>query len=628
MGDKFTRMANNMPAFYKAETNTMIRGLLKAWGLSDDDIEAQLSNTKDQIFVRTANGRYLDYLGNNVGVPRDPNLGMSDDDFRKLIPVMSFFPKQVRRTIVSLLDVFWGEGFTRPNVNSGNVETYNFGPASLLTGTISFIKGNDVLKGVGTSFTTELQPGDYIKATTDSGTTYQKVSAILSDTELQLSEAWKWNIRINATVSKGVVRQLGYEVDGQPERFIRFKPYAFADLTAVTVSELVAFINSDPEHRPLITASLYLDPILGNKLNIRTNTPGLLGSIRITGGDANDVLRLNFSSVKQTEVKASVYEVNPNEIVVKIPSSVPVLRRSLKGSSHSKETKTRIFSSDECFDFSSLGATSTLTLTVDGNPYTVTFTNATDFRDPASATAQEVVDVINDQLVFLEAFTSDRSQYRSVGLQTTEGSAEYQITGGTANALLGFVTTLQQDPDLIITDFPSSYVFDPIGQLFTVTGIKTELAAVVSTGSVQTSISVANASSFPNRPGRLLFNFGRSEQEGPVSYNSRPNNSTLLIDASHIFQNEHSVGRSVNYISDTPTIPRLTGDDYAVYVVGTEEARAAAQRLIRQLLAAGVVVRFIIEFPEVLFECVCRDCGPPDTADYRGALTGQGPLTF
>lgn len=628
MADKFTRMANNMPAFYKAETNTMIRGLLKAWGVSDDHIEAQLSNTRDQLFVQTATGRYLDYLGNNVGVPRDPSLGMSDDDFRKLIPVMSFFPKQVRRTIISLLDVFWGEGFTRPNINSGNVETYNFGPATVLTGTISFIKGNDVLKGVGTLFTTELQVGDYIKATTDSGNTYQKVSAILSDTELQLSESWKWDIRINATAARGVVRQLGYEVDGQPERFIRFKPYAFDDLTDVTVAELVAFINSDPEHSPLITASSYLDPVLGNKLNIRTNTPGLLGSIRITGGDANDVLRLNFSGDKQTEVKASVYEVNPNEIVVKIPSSVPVLRRSLRGSSHSKETKTRIFSNDECFDFSSLGPTSTLTLTVDGNPFTVTFTNASDFRDPASVTAQEVVDVINAQLDFLEAFTSDRSQYRSVGLQTTEGSAEYQVTGGTANTLLAFDTALQQDPDLIISDFPSSYIFDPIGQLFTVTGTKTELVQTIDAGSVLNSISVANASSFPNRPGRLLFNFGRSEQEGPISYNSRPNNSTLLIDASHTFQNEHVLGRSINLLTQTPTIPRLNGADYAVYIVGTEESRAAAQRLIRQLLAAGVVIRFIIEFPEVLFECVCRDCGPPDTPDYRGALTGQGPLIF
>lgn len=612
---------------YKAETNTMIRGLLKAWGLTDDEIEVQIQNTKDQLFVQTAEGRYLDYLGNNVGVPRDPELGLADDDFRKLIPVLSFLPKQVRRTIVSLLDVFWGAGFTRPNLNSGNVEPFDFGPASILTGTATFTKGDKTVKGVGTTFTLEVAPGDYIKVNLASGYTYQKVSAILSDTVLELSTEWAQPIAVNVSVNKGVTRTLSYVADNNTERTIRFIPSAFADLTAITADELAAFINQHPEHSKFITGSKYLDPIAGNKLNIRTNTPGLLGSIQITGGDANDLSRLNFDLDKHTEVKASVYELNPNEIVVKIPSSVPVLRRSLKGSLHPKQTKTEILSNSEVFDFSG-SPTHTLTLDVDGNPYTVTFTNATDFADPASVTAEEVVTVINDQVAFIEAFTGDRYNFKQVGLRTTEGSQEFQVTGGTANVILGFDTTLQQDPDLIIPTYPSAYLFDPTGQLFTVTGISTELAANIPSGSVQSSISVASASAFPNKPGKFLLNFGRSEQEGPIVYNSRPNNSTLLIDASYVFQNEHVSGRKVNFISDQPTIPRVTGDDYPVYVVGTEEARAAAQKLIRQLLAAGVVVRFIIEFPEALFECVCRDCGPSTDASYQGSMTGDQPLVF
>lgn len=627
MSDKFTRMQNNMPSFYKAETNMMIRGLLKAWGVSDDEIELQISNTKDQLFVATGEGKYLDYLGNNVGVPRDPNLGLTDDDFRKLIPVLSFFPKQVRKTVIALLDVFWGEGFTRANVNSGNVETYDFGPASLLTGTVNFIKGNDIVKGIGTAFLTEVAPGDYIKAVSDSGITYQKVSAVFDDNALQLAQAWSGDIRIAATVAKGVVRELSYIADNQVPRTIRFKPNAFANLDAVKVSEIVAYLNADSEHSQYIKASAYLDPILGNKLNIRTNTPGLLGSIQITGGDANDPSRLNFDLLKHTEVRASVYEVNPNEIVVQIPSSVPILRRSLKGSAHPKSTKTEIFSVPELYNFSA-NPTSTLNITVDGTPYVVTFTNASDFANPAKVTSDEVVIAINRQLTFLKAFSHEKQGYLQVGLRTTEGSAEYQVTGGTANVILGFDTSLQQDPDLIVAGYPSSYIFDPTGQLFTVTGVASELSAPVPAGSVSTTLSLANAASFPNKPGKILLNFGRAEQEGPVGYNSRPNNSTLLIDASHVFQNEHVAGRLVNLVSDSPTIPRLTGDDYPVYIVGTEEARAAAQKLIKQLLAAGVVIRFIISFPEVLFECVCRDCGPSADVSYRGSLTGQQPLSF
>lgn len=627
MADKFTRMAKTLPAMYKAETNTMVRALLKAWAVSDDEIEVQISNTKDQIFQAGAEGRYLDFLGNNVGVPRDPDLGLADDDFRKLIPVLSFLPKQVRGTIIALLDVFWGPGFTRSNVNSGNVETFNFGPASVLTGTSTFTKGSKIVKGLGTLFLTEVQPGDYIKVNTASGYTYQKVSVINSDTSLELSTEWVSGIFVNATVSKGVTRTLSYVSDQNQERTIRFIPSAFNTLTAVKVSEIVTLINQHPEHSKYITASTYLDPIAGNKLNIRTNTPGLLGSIQITGGDANDPLRLNFDLNKHTEVKASVYEINPNEIVVKIPSSVPVLRRTLKGAWHPKKAKTELFSDSEVYDFSG-SPTSTLNVTVDGNPYVVTFTNASDFNDPSKATAEEVVDVINTQLLFLEAFTEDRINFKSVGLRTTDGSQSYQVTGGTANLILNFDTSLQQDPDMIVEAYPSAYLFDPTGQLFTVTGTNTDLAAIIPAGSVQSSISVSSASDFVNKPGKFLVDFGRSEQEGPITYNSRPNNSTLLIDASYVFQNEHQVGRKINFVLDQPTIPRVTGVDYPIYIVGTEEARAAAQKLIRQLLAAGVVIRFIIDFPEALFECICRDCGPPAIANYQGSLTGQQPLVF
>lgn len=598
-----------------------------AWGVSDDEIEIQISNTKDQIFQAGAEGRYLDFLANNVGVSRDPGLGLSDDDFRKLIPVLSFLPKQVRKTIISLLDVFWGPGFTRANVNSGNVETFNFGPASILTGSATFSNGSKMVQGTGTTFTTEVAPGDYVKVNTSSGYTYQKVSAVHSNTLLELSVAWASPIAVNVLVDKGVTRTLSYIADENPEKTIRFIPSAFDVLTAVKIDEIVAFINEHSEHSKLITASKQLDPIAGNKLNIRTNTPGLLSGIQITGGDANTSLRLNFDLLRHTDVKASVYEINPNEIVVRIPSSVPVLRRSLRGSAHLKQDKAEIFSNPEVFDFSG-ASTHTLTLNVDGNPFTVTFTNSTDFVNPASVTAQEVATAINEQLQFLEAFSGDRYNLKSVGLRTTDGSQQYQITGGTANVILGFSTSLQTDPDLIVANYPSSYLFDPTGQLFTVTGTNTDLTATIPSGSVQSAISVASASDFPNQPGKILLDFGRSEQEGPISYNSRPNNSTLLIDASYVFQNEHTTGRKVNYVLNVPTIPRVTGVDYPVYVTGTEEARIAAQNLIQQLLAAGVVIRFIIEFPEVLFECVCRDCGPSTAVSQRGSLTGGQPFVF
>ncbi len=628
--EKFKRLVKSMPGLYRPEVNTMIGGLLKAWGLSDDDVVVQLKETKKQIFESDASDRYLDYLANNVGVSRTAELGIEDADFRNLIPVLSYYPKQVRQTIIALLDVFWGPGFTRANLNSGNVEPYDFSPENVLTGQVTFQKGNNIVTGVGTSFLTEVQPGQYIKASSNSGKLYAKVSAIIDDNTLLLSSVPAAMVtQVNVTAVTAPVLELEYEVDnGQDRRKIRFKPNAFETLSAVTAAELAAAINADPEHNKNITASVFIDPLAGNKLNLRTNTPGLQGSIQILGGDANDPTRLNFSLDKQTEVKAAVYEINPNEIVVRIPSSVPVLRRKLQGSAHPKQTKTELFSDSATYDFASLGGSSQLNLTVDGMPYVVTFNHSTDFVDASAATAAEVADVINKQLMFLQAFDDGITGRNKVGLRTTEGAMEYQITGGTANTVLNFDTALQQDPDIIIAGYPSAYIFDPTGQLFTVTGSVADTTAQVDEGVISPTLAVDNAANFPNQPGLLLLNFGRNDQEGPIQYNSRPNNSTLLIDASYIFQKEHPVGTKVNYVANTPTIPRITGDDYAVFVTGTQEARAAAQELIKKILAAGVVVRFVIEFPEVLFECMCQNCRPSDSPDQVGSRSGLPPLSF
>lgn len=628
--DKFKRLVKSMPGLYRPEVNTMIGGLLKAWGLSDDDVVVQLKETKKQLFETDASDRYLDLLANNVGVSRTAELGIEDSDFRNLIPVLSYYPKQVRQTIIALLDVFWGAGFTRANINSGNIETYDFSPEAALTGQVTFSKGSNIVKGTGTAFLSEIQAGQYIKSASDSGKLYAKVSGVIDNNTILLSSVPDaLTTQVNVTAVVGLVRELEYEVDnGEDRRKIRFKPNSFETLSAVTASELIAAINADPEHNKNLTASLFIDPLAGNKLNLRTNTPGLQGSIQIWGGDANTPLRLNFSLNKQIETRAAVYEINPNEIVVRIPSSVPVLRRKLQGSAHPKQTKTESFSDSATFDFASLGPSSSLNLTVDLIPYVVTFNNATDFVDPSAVTAAEVSRVINEQLVFLEAFDDGITGRNKVGLRTTDGSMEYQVTGGTANALLQFSTSLQQDPDLIVTGYPSAYIFDPTGQLFTVTGNVSTMTAQIDQGVISPTLSLSNASSFPNRPGLMLLNFGRNDQEGPIQYNSRPNNSTLLIDASYIFQTQHPIGSMVNFVDNNPTIPRITGEDYAVYVTGTQEARAAAQALIKKLLAAGVVVRFIIEFPEVLFECMCLTCRPSDSPDQVGSRTGLPPLSF
>lgn len=621
-------MIRSLPSLYNTSVGSMLNGLLKAWSSNDEQIEIDLQTTKEQLFVTLASGRFLDNLGNNVGVNKDPSLNISDNDFRKLIPTMSFLPKQLRKTLIELLEVFWGPLFVKANVTSSNVETFNFGPQTALSGVMTFEINNRTVLGSGTSFLSELSPGDYIKPTGSSGIYYSKVSAILDNNTLILSTPWNDKTKVNTTAVLGTTHTLDYIVDKNTQKTIRFIPNAFSNLNAVTIDELTKFINSNVEHNTLITASTYVDPILGSKLNIRTNTPGLQGAIQITGGTANDITRRNFTTINQEETKCKIIEINPNEVVVQIPSSVPILRRSLKGAAHPRDAKARIVSNKEPFDFSG-APTSNLTLTVEGTPYTILFTNSTDFQDPTNVSAAEVVTAISKQLSELYATSgSTHFELGKVELTTNNGNDKFQITGGTANTILGFPTTLNTDPAMVITDYPSPYIYSINNQEPTVTGVKSEISSNVIAGDVYSTINLSNAASFPNKPGLLMFDFGRSTQEGPVAYSSRPNNSTLLIDASHQFQFDHLIGRTVNLVVDEPSIPRVTGEDYAFFVTGTEQAREAAQKLIKQVLASGVVIRFIIDYPEYLFGCNCADCEPSESSGQRGSRTALPPLNF
>jgi len=59
-----------------------------------------------------------------------------------------------------------------------------------LVGTVNFTNGSITVTGVGTSFTTSLITGDWIKKTSDSETLYAQISAINSDTQLTLANGY------------------------------------------------------------------------------------------------------------------------------------------------------------------------------------------------------------------------------------------------------------------------------------------------------------------------------------------------------------------------------------------------------------------------------------------------------
>lgn len=123
--NKLAKFIKFMPPELKPQSNPILNALLSAFAGSDEEIMQQLINTKAQLFVKTAEGTYLDRLASNFGVSRPFSLGLLDADFQQLIPNLSLKQKQISKSFYDTMDVFWGPLFSRANTNGSVNEPFN-----------------------------------------------------------------------------------------------------------------------------------------------------------------------------------------------------------------------------------------------------------------------------------------------------------------------------------------------------------------------------------------------------------------------------------------------------------------------------------------------------------------------
>jgi hypothetical protein len=124
MTEKFEKYKRNLPKPFKVGQNPVITALIEAFAETDTETSQQIENTKAQLFVRTAEGQYLDRLASSLGVSRPVSLGLLDSEYQELVPNLSLKAKQVRKTFYDTADVFWGPLFSRANVTTTNFEPF------------------------------------------------------------------------------------------------------------------------------------------------------------------------------------------------------------------------------------------------------------------------------------------------------------------------------------------------------------------------------------------------------------------------------------------------------------------------------------------------------------------------
>jgi hypothetical protein len=149
-----------------------------------------------------------------------------------------------------------------------------------------------------------------------------------------------------------------------------------------------------------------------------------------------------------------------------------------------------------------------------------------------------------------------------------------------------------------------SFVYSTENAPYLITSIKANLQNAVIKGSVLNEITVDDTSKFPASGGKLMFNFGKKNQEFPVGYITVSNNNTLLIDPGYSFQHTHLAGTTVNLMSPTqvtPYQPQKDGDDLAVYLTSPANSRDVVQEILRSLSAAGITVSFLVLLPKYTY---------------------------
>jgi hypothetical protein len=258
-----------------------------------------------------------------------------------------------------------------------------------------------------------------------------------------------------------------------------------------------------------------------------------------------------------------IAETNPNEITIQIPSSVPALRRTLKGSLHFHNYSGTITAVDNI--------AKTLTVDIDGTQKNL------------------VLDELKEA-VLGQDFLTYKIISNTIG--NSGVTIQFEVTDD-----LSLLDTSKRFMVANVPNYQGSF-FPDLTRSFTLKKERGKIGQDIVAGNIYPTLVMQDASGIPDAPGRLVFDFGNGNQEEDIKYFGRPNNTTLLIDSSYAFLKDHSIGSVVNVMVKPYIKPAISGEDLSIYFVGVTAARILAQQIVESVVASGVVVRWQVVFPK------------------------------
>lgn len=391
-----------------------IDALVKALATGDAKNEANLLAVKDQISIATATGQYLEKLLSQIGIVKPPQTGIDDDTLRELA-IAQTSTKLVTNIFLQILEAFYGADAVRANVLNTVQEPY-----ALADGMQLYIKVDDLDTPIAVTFQSEdfssiaaataLEVANAIsRAALNQGYTLS-ADEYLDNTSgnkyVQLfsgTRGPKSSIRVLGGQAQNILQfptllpttqnigtQFTLSISGGNIRFT-WTSGADPGLGSVEVDDYVNIFGSgfSATNRGTFTIKAIQNGTVTNAY-FEIENPNFVAQAPVTLGTVSDVMffsptRLTLSDLAR---KASIYEVNPYEIVALMPVTTKIVKRKLNGSAHLNVSTTGdqfigsyIYSPNSGFNIASVQTKITQTIDA-GQIYSVlSVSNANAFPD-------------------------------------------------------------------------------------------------------------------------------------------------------------------------------------------------------------------------------------------------------
>ena len=169
--------------------------------------------------------------------------------------------------------------------------------------------------------------------------------------------------------------------------------------------------------------------------------------------------------------------------------------------------------------------------------------------------------------------------------------------GGVTNSPFATVTPAAARPAL--AGMPGPYVYDPLEGVG-IGSVKGKLSAALREGVRYPSLQLQTneALLFPDSPGYLVVNFGKSGQVGPLRYLGRLNASALRLDAGFLWTADSVVNSEVRLLKSrsglVPDSPQSVG---SFYLTASNAGLAGAKKFLAEISAAGIDLKIDVRYP-------------------------------